>query len=108
MSLLPPRFDYEPVPPFHATSVQHGIGATSSVTDDLRTAVLDAWRGEQIFGAVIDSAGYAVGCYRTGYLVGVSAVFEVISDLTLERQSPAAYDLMLQVEMYCRLNWSRL
>lgn len=108
MSLFPPVFEYEPVPPFHATSIEYGIPGRSSVHWDLRQAVIDAWTGDHLFCAVIDGAGYTIGCYRDGFLAGVSAVFEVISNLTVEQQNADVYKAMLQVEMTCRLNWQRL
>lgn len=105
MSVMPPTFEYVPVAPFHATAIQYGVGATSVVTDDLRTAVIEAWGGDYIFGAVIDGAGYAVGCYNNGYCIGVSAVFEVISQLTVDHSASQAYDVMLAIEMFYRMNW---
>lgn len=108
MTIMPPKFEYEPVAPFHAISIEHGTPATTVVTDDLHHAIVSAWGQRQICGTIIDGAGYAVAWYRTGYMAGVSAVFEVISNMTVERNDAFVYEAMLDVELYCRLNWSRL
>lgn len=108
MSVVPPTFDYTPVPPFHATCIEYGEQPRASVTNDLRTAVLDAWAGNNIFGAVVDGAGYAIGCYKQGYMIGVSAVFEIITQLTVEHDNSAVYDIMLEIEMFHRMNWPQI
>jgi len=106
--LLPAKFDYEPIPPFHTARITLGSDTTTIATDNLADAVNTIYAGDYIFGAVIDAAGFPVACYREGFMTGVSAVFEIISAMTVEHGNSVAYEALLQVEMHWRTRWPRL
>lgn len=108
MTLMPPSFDYQPVEPFHSFTVSNNDLPTANTHDFFIDAAHDIYRPGVMFGGIVDSNQYLVACYRQGFMFGVSAMFEVISDMTVAHQAEFVYRAMLHLEMHWRINWPAL
>lgn len=108
MTLMPPSFDYQPVEPFNSFTVDADGSPSAGMHEFFIDAANDIYRPGVVFGGIVDNNQYLVACYRQGFMFGVSAMFEVISDMTVEHQAAFVYRAMLNLEMHWRMNWPKL
>ena len=106
--LFPDEFEYEPVAPLYTMSIDEDGISKSGIFQTFADAHADIYKRWCKFGLIVDSAGHPVACYREGFMIGVSSLFEFISQLTVDNATPWAYDAMLTLEMFWRINWPEL